>query len=406
MHSLDAEERVTRRDGRYRIGFLQTVMVGNMYRYQMLRRLVEQDATIEPHWFPLRSWVIDDWLRFTPGWVRVRVRHLLDSARLFTARGLDAVVVHAPEMYGPYGTFHSVFKIGSALVENSDAPTIPHGKIGAALLQRAQRRTALFVPWSRYVSDGIQRTCPDALGRMHVVHPGLPLEQWPARNRPARALGQRFRLLFVGGDALRKGLDTLVEAMAEHLADVCELDVATQATGLPDALARRMENMPNVRVHLDRQPGSPQMQQLFREADALVLPTRYDLSPWVIIEALATGVPVIASDVGGISDMVVDGVTGFLTTPGDATGLARAIESLRTLPPDRIDDLVRNGRRHVEEHFDASKNTALLLDLVKRVVDDPRRSAHAGVTTRWRRRPADGRPTAAVRAAGRAAVRR
>jgi D-inositol-3-phosphate glycosyltransferase len=358
--------------GLYRIGFLQTVMVGNMYRYQMLRELVEQDPTVEPHWFPLRSWVLDDWLRVTPAWVRVRARHLLDSGRLFTARRLDAVVVHAPEMYGPYGSFHAALRIGSVLVENSDAPTTPHGKIGARLLRRAQRRTTLFVPWSHFVSDGIQRTAPDAVDRLHVLHPGLPLDRWPLRVPTPVDAGAPFRLLFVGGDAYRKGLDTLLEAFATRLQQTCELDVATQSGGLPDDLAARMDGMAGVRVHLDRTPGSPEMQALFRDAHALVLPTRYDLSPWVVLEAMATGIPVIASDVGGISDMVIDGETGFLIVPTDPSALADAVDRLRALPAAERERMIHAGRRHVEANFDAVANTKQLLTFVKQAIEKSR----------------------------------
>lgn len=361
-------------DQRYRIGFLQTVMVGNMYRYKLLRDHVEADATVDAHWYPLRSWVMDDWLKVVPAWLRVRLRHLFDSARLFTARRLDAVVVHAPEMYGPYGTFHGLARLSSVLVENSDAPTVPNGSLGARLLLRAQRRTALFVPWSHYVSDGITRTYPAAADHLVVLHPGLPIDQWPMRD-PHRSTAERFRLLFVGGDAMRKGLDTLVEAFATRLGDSCQLDVATQAMGLPEELARRIEALPYARTHLDLAPGSPEIQALFRQADALVLPTRYDLSPWVVVEALATGIPVIASDVGGISDMVIDGETGMLTVPDDPPALADAIDRLRALPPERIDEIVRNGRRHAEANFDAATNTARLLDLVKGAIDDHRRVA-------------------------------
>src|SRR4051794_25322653 len=67
----------------YRVAFLQTVMLGNANRYRVLRAAVDADPTVDATWVPLRSWVDDDWLRVLPGWWRVRIRHLLDAARLF-----------------------------------------------------------------------------------------------------------------------------------------------------------------------------------------------------------------------------------------------------------------------------------------------------------------------------------
>lgn len=291
---------------------------------------------------------------------------------LFAARRLDAVVIHAPEMYGPYGTFHMLTRGRSVLIENSDAPTVPNGRLGARLLESAQRRTTLFLPWSTCVNDSIASACPDAVKRMHIVHPGLPLDRWPARDAPSPLVGRRFRLLFVGGDAIRKGLDILVDAFESPLATTCELDIATQSTGLPDWLAAKLAGLESARVHLDCQPGSPEMQSLFRHADVLVLPTRYDLSPWVVIEAMATGVPVVASDVGGMADMVIDGVTGILIESNDVQTLVAAIEHVRDLPDDRRVAMAARGREHVEQHFDATANTARMLELIKATIDQAR----------------------------------
>ena len=71
---------------------------------------------------------------------------------------------------------------------------------------------------------------------------------------------------------------------------------------------------------------------LLRQADAYVLPTRSEAFPNGAIEAMAAGLPVVASAVGGLLDLIVTGRTGILVDPGDAAALAAALESLMTNP--------------------------------------------------------------------------
>jgi glycosyltransferase involved in cell wall biosynthesis len=98
--------------------------------------------------------------------------------------------------------------------------------------------------------------------------------------------------------------------------------------------------------------------------DVLVLPSRTEGMPAVLIEAGMSGIPVVASGVGGVGEVVVDGVTGLLVVPGDRPTLVSAIE--RTLADH--DRLSLDGREHCLEHFEitvvASKWDELLGELV------------------------------------------
>jgi glycogen(starch) synthase len=69
--------------------------------------------------------------------------------------------------------------------------------------------------------------------------------------------------------------------------------------------------------------------------DLLALPSQYEEMGSVLVEAMATGVPVVASRVGGIPDVVRDGVTGVLVPPGDAAALAAALDELVADPARR-----------------------------------------------------------------------
>lgn len=87
--------------------------------------------------------------------------------------------------------------------------------------------------------------------------------------------------------------------------------------------------------------------------DVLVLPSRFDGRPLVVMEALACGVPVIASDVGGLADLVSDGVNGYLVPPADATTIADRIVRLVENRP-LLATMKEGARKLAEERLDAN----------------------------------------------------
>ena len=87
--------------------------------------------------------------------------------------------------------------------------------------------------------------------------------------------------------------------------------------------------------------------------DVLVLPSRFDGRPLVVMEALACGVPVIASDVGGLADLVSDGVNGYLVPPADATIIADRIVRLAENRP-LLATMKEGARKLAEERLDAN----------------------------------------------------
>ena len=93
--------------------------------------------------------------------------------------------------------------------------------------------------------------------------------------------------------------------------------------------------------------------------DIFALPSLYEGFGVAAVEAAAMALPVVASDVHGIPDVVVDGVTGFLRPPGDAAALAAAFETLIEAPDSRR-RLGEAGRAFVAEHYDWQENAALM----------------------------------------------
>jgi glycosyltransferase involved in cell wall biosynthesis len=91
--------------------------------------------------------------------------------------------------------------------------------------------------------------------------------------------------------------------------------------------------------------------EAYRAADVVVYPSRAETSPLAIIEAFATGRSVVATKVGGVSELLDDGRNGLLVEPGDAAGFARALRTLLD-SPDLAQGLGEAGLNDVRERHD------------------------------------------------------
>jgi len=150
-------------------------------------------------------------------------------------------------------------------------------------------------------------------------------------------------LLFVGRLRIRKGVEVLLEAMPPGARLLIAGDGEHRA-----ALESRVGAGPDVKF-LGRCDAG-RVRGLLRGAAALVVPSIYEGMPLVILEAMESGVPVVASRVSGIPEVVEDGLTGWLVPPEDPPALAAALGEVL----DRPDEARRRGeagRRRVDERF-------------------------------------------------------
>jgi glycosyltransferase involved in cell wall biosynthesis len=192
-----------------------------------------------------------------------------------------------------------------------------------------------LVAWSDWVKQSLVEDYDCREQDVAVIPPGVDLEQFVDAERT----NERPRILFVGGDFVRKGGELVLVTHA-HVAEE-----------------------PGVRVYRAVAPNSHTLLELYRGADIFVLPTRADCYSMVCLEALASGLPVVATRVGGIPDILRDGVTGHLLEVGDTRALGDTLEDL-IAEPARRREMGRHSRQDALRRFDSRGNARRLFEFV------------------------------------------
>ncbi len=192
---------------------------------------------------------------------------------------------------------------------------------------------------------------PETMDRVHIIHCGVE----PARLRPVDHQGAGDHLIFVGRVIEQKGLVVLFEAMDQLIPERPGLRLTVVGDGPHrQALADRAAAMGlGDRVDFVGAKSQDEVVEILAEADLFVLPSYAEGVPVVVMEALGSGLPVVATFVGGMAELVEDGVTGFLVRPTDPDQLADRIGRLVDDPELRR-KLGRAGRDKVATQFDAS----------------------------------------------------
>ncbi len=129
-------------------------------------------------------------------------------------------------------------------------------------------------------------------------------------------------------------------------------------------------------LSLGYQDSERTLARIYAAADLFVYPTRADNQPRVLLEAMACGCPPVATDVGGVSELVAHEQTGLLVKPGDADGLCRAIEYLLD-DPSRRERLARNGHRLVTERHGVEQHVTAMLSIYAAACRDHTKSGAA-----------------------------
>jgi glycosyltransferase involved in cell wall biosynthesis len=197
-------------------------------------------------------------------------------------------------------------------------------RLAKAWLRAVLRKAARVVVLSPYWGEVVRNIEP-AARTIVIGNPVRVPAVVPPLERPAH------QVLFLGWLQQDKGVLDLVRAMPLVLRSVPDATFVLAGSGDADSVARLARS--SGVEHALRLPGwvnGADKEELLRRADVFVLPSYYEGLPLGLLEAMACGVPAIATRVGGIPDVIEDRVNGLLVEPGEPQALARALVAMLT----------------------------------------------------------------------------
>jgi glycogen synthase len=297
---------------------------------------------------------------------------------------VDADVVHCHTWYSHLGGIVAKLAYGIPLVitTHSLEPLRPWkreqlggGYDASAWVERTAIEMAdAVIAVSRETREDVLRLFRVDPERVHVIHNGIDTDEY--RPQSASDALERYGVerdtpyvLFVGRITRQKGIVHLVRAIRHLDPDV----QVVLAAGAPDtkeiaaemeaAVAEARAAHPRI-VWIAEMLDKPSVRQLYSHAAVFCCPSVYEPFGIINLEAMACETAVVASAVGGIPEVVVDGETGLLVPfepaggesfePSDAEGFERALaEAVMTLmrDPGRREAMAEAGRRRAVEHF-------------------------------------------------------
>jgi glycosyltransferase involved in cell wall biosynthesis len=251
----------------------------------------------------------------------------------------------------------------SLTVHANDIFVPPNFEIG---LSEILSSASAIIAVSDFAAKQLRERFPENAERVHRIYNGIECAQF----KPAQ-FGRLPLILSIGRLISKKGFDVLIDACAllRQRGHGFRCEIIGEGPLFEELQARIHRQDLHKDVHLVGPQTQSEIAARLSRATVLALPCRIDPDgamdnlPTVIMEAMASALPVVSTDIGGISEMVRDRETGLLVVQNDSVATADALSRL-------ISDLELaqsfggKGRKRAEEIFSIEKNVRALRDII------------------------------------------
>lgn len=235
----------------------------------------------------------------------------------------------------------------------------------------ALKRFDAVIAVSRNIADMAEAR---GVGNLHVIHNSIDPDAWVPASREQPSAGiqdipRPFRVGFIGRISAEKGPLDFVAAAAKIVAAHPSCKFLVAGEGPLEGQMRekvRQNKLEECFTFLGPLMQS-QLIDVYRELDLLLLPSYTEGLPMVVLEAFAMAIPVVATQVGGVAEVISHGINGYLAEPGDSTALAGF--AVRIIQNSEIRTALRDhARRTIEDHFSRKAAVGRLQDIYRRVM--------------------------------------
>lgn len=242
---------------------------------------------------------------------------------------------------------------------------LAHRLKGWKLCRDSFQAADLNMPVSRQL-EKVLRSCVQPRGKCETILLGVDRH----RFFPADEFPTRQQVIFVGNIQTSKGCFDLLQAWARLLMRCPSAQLVMIGEDRTKGLFLRQVQLLNLTqsVSLTGPLPSPQVAEMMRESQIFCLPSHNEGTPVSVMEAVACGLPVVATRVGGIPDIVVHGTTGLLVDKGDIQGLAKALLSL-LCDPSRCIGMGKEAHAFACSYLDIQKTADRLVGLYREMIN-------------------------------------
>ena len=211
--------------------------------------------------------------------------------------------------------------------------------------------------------------------KVNLIYQGVDLRRFHSSPETQSKAQKRYPLPAnaapilgcVGSFEERKGQAILLKALSLAKKKLPDIHLLLVGDGVDESKLKRLVKEMDLEQNVSFFPFTTQPELLFERVDMIILPSiAKEGLPNVLLESMSMGTPVIASDLGGIPEVIIDGETGFLVTPRDIDQLKDAILRLWQNPAQR-QDMSINALHFMQSNFDKERQFARFLEFFYKV---------------------------------------